>query len=344
MASITYRGEYQWRARIRRSGYPEQTKTFFTKADAEGWVREVEGKMDRGVFVDKSLLEKTTLFDLLNRYEKEITPKKKGVIQEKSKIKILKESYLSGTSIGNIHAVDIVEYRDARLKEVEPATVGREMNLLSHVFNIARSEWGLRGLENPVQGVRRPKLPKGRNRRIESVEELKRIIAATESQTLKVLIPLAIETAMRRSEMVSIKAVDVNLSKCTITLHDSKNGERRTVPLSSRAVALLRTHKPLENGEMFGMRPDSATQAFSRAVKRARKIYEEECKAEGKSPDKNFLTNLRLHDMRHEAASRLFENTDLREFEIMSITGHKDSRQLKRYTHLRATDLAKKLG
>lgn len=344
MATITYRGEYQWLARIRRSGYPEQTKTFFTKVDAEAWVREVEGKMDRGVFVDKSVLEKTTLSDLLTRYEKEITPKKKGVVQEKSKIKILKESYLSRTSIANIYAVDIVEYRDTRLKKVGPATVGREMNLLSHVFNIARSEWGLRGLENPVQGVRRPKLPKGRNRRIESVEELDRIIAATESSTLKVLIPLAIETAMRREEMVSIKTVDVNLTKCTITLHDSKNGERRTVPLSSRAVALLQAHKPLGNGEMFGMRPDSATQAFSRAVKRARKIYEEECKEGGKSPDKHFLTNLRLHDMRHEAASRLFENTDLREFEIMSITGHKDSRQLKRYTHLRATDLAKKLG
>ena len=99
MATITNRGPYQWRAKIRRAGYPEQSKTFETKADAEAWVRDIEGKMDRGIFIDRSALEKTKLFDILDRYEEEITPPKKGEAQEKSKLKILKKSKLSGMSL-----------------------------------------------------------------------------------------------------------------------------------------------------------------------------------------------------------------------------------------------------
>src|SRR5690349_24825186 len=158
MAKITYRGEYQWQARIRRVGYPQQSKTFVTKAEAEAWARDIEGKMDRGIFVDTGLLEKTKFSSLLDRYEREITVHKKGAIKERSKIKALKESKLACMMIGRIQTGDIVDFRDERSKKVGPATVIKEINLLSHVFNIARSEWRMRGLENPVQGVRRPKI------------------------------------------------------------------------------------------------------------------------------------------------------------------------------------------
>jgi integrase len=137
---------------------------------------------------------------------------------------------------------------------------------------------------------------------------------------------------------------DISYDNCTIILRDTKNGETRTVPLSSRAIALLKAYTPTSEDELFGITPDAATQAFKRALDRARGRYEAECKESGKTPNPRFLVNLRLHDMRHEATSRFFENTDLREMEIMQITGHKDSRQLKRYTHLRAKDLAKRLG
>jgi integrase len=194
--------------------------------------------------------------------------------------------------------------------------------------------------------VRRPKASKGRNRRIKSWDEIGRIIEATQSPTLKVLIPLAIETAMRRSEMVNVNINDIDFDNRTIALYEgkTKNGEPRIVPLSTTAIKILRSHKPEADGLLFDIQPNTATVAFQRALKRARAIYEGECRAAGKSPDKHFLTNLRLHDLRHEATSRLFEKTNLREFEIMAITGHKDTRQLKRYTHLRAANLAKRLG
>lgn len=343
MASITQRGPYQWRARIRRAGYPEQSNTFITKVEAEAWVREIEGKMDRGIFIDRNTLEKTTLFDILDRYEKEVTPTKKGEIQEKSKLNILKKAKLSGMSLAKIQPKDIVHYRDERSKEVAAATVAREINLLSHVFNVARTEWGLPGLLNPTEGIRRPKLPQGRNRRA-PMGELERIISATQSPILRVLIPLAIETAMRRGEMVLFEWKDVDFDKRTIYLRTTKNGSARVVPLSSKAIALLKMLPKHENGKVFNVRADTLTQAFSRSLKRARRLYEEECVEKNIPIDPEFLTGLRLHDMRHEATSRLVEDKNLEMIEVMAVTGHKDVRSTLRYTHLKAQQLAEKLG
>lgn len=342
LATISQRGPYQWRARIRRAGYPEQSETFITKADAEAWVREIEGKMDRGIFIDRNALEKTTLFDILDRYEKEITPTKRGEVQEKSKIRILKKSKLSGMSLAVIQTKDIVAYRNERIKEVGAATVGREINLLSNVFNVARTEWALPGLSNPAQGIRRPKLPQGRNRRA-SIDELDRIIAETQSPILKTLIPLAVETAMRRGEMTLFEWRDVDFDKRTIYLRMTKNGSARAVPLSTAAMALLEA-LPRTDGKVFSVRADSLTQAFSRSLQRARKEYEKECAEQGIPADPEFLTGLRLHDMRHEATSRLFEDKELQMAEVMAVTGHKDTRSMLRYTHLKAHQLAKKLG
>jgi integrase len=344
MAKITRRGEYQWQARIRRVGYPEQSKTFTTKAEAESWVRDIEGRIDRGIFIDTNLLEKTKLSELLDRYGREITIHKKGATQERSKIKTLMESKLGSMRIGRIQASDIVDFREERSKKVGPATVIKEINLLSNVFNIARSEWGIRGLENPVQGVRRPKSPKGRRRRLHSDDEMQRIIDATESPTLKVLIPLAVETAMRRGEMMSVEWKDINFAKQTIELMDSKTGPSRTVPLSKRALDLLRSIPRGPNEKLFQVKPNAVTLAFIRARKRARGIYEAECKENGIEVDDEFLMNLRLHDMRREATSRLLEDKKLEIIEVMSVTGHKDARMLDLYTKLRAERIAKKLG
>lgn len=344
MAKITYRGEYQWQARIRRVGYPQQSKTFTTKSAAEAWARDIEGKIDRGTFIDTGLLEKTKFSDILDRYEREITVQKKGAIKERSKIKALRESKLACMMIGRIHAGDIVDFRDERCRKVGPATVIKEMNLLSHVFNIARSEWRMRGLENPVQGVRRPKSPKGRKRRLHSDDEIQRIIDATQSPTLKVLIPLAIETAMRRGEMMSVEWKDIDFEKQTIELGDTKTGMSRTVPLSKRALELLRLLPSELDGKLFGVKPNAVTLAFSRARNRARKLYETECAERGVEVDNQFLTNLRLHDMRREATSRFLEDKKLEIIEVMSITGHKDIRMLDLYTKLRAERIAKKLS
>ena len=342
MANIEFKGEFQWQARIRRKGYPEQSKTFERQIDAQQWARKIESEMDAGSFIDRKPLEKKTLGDLLKQYGEEITPHKKGADKEQSKIKVLLRNKIAKMSLNNIEAADIVDFRNARVLEVSGGTVTKEMNLISHVFTIAKSEWRLRGLNNPVEGVRRPKATKGRVRRLEDAQEMELIIVATESPTLGAFIRIAVETAMRRSEMTGIKWRNVNLIRQTIDLIDTKNGEDRTVPLSLKAVDTIK-HIPRTTDMLFNVKPASMTQAFTRAVKRARKTYEIKCKEDGVICNSEYLTNLHLHDMRHEATSRLFETGEFNAMEVSEITGHKGMNMLKRYTHLDAHRLAKKL-
>jgi len=95
-------------------------------------------------------------------------------------------------------------------------------------------------------------------------------------------------------------------------------------------------------GRVFGIRRDAVTKAFERAVARARRLYVEECKRAKRRPEGNFLTDLRFHDSRHEATSRLASIFPMHE--RTKITGHKDPRMLMRYSHPRAEDLAKRLA
>jgi len=90
------------------------------------------------------------------------------------------------------------------------------------------------------------------------------------------------------------------------------------------------------------MEPDSITQAFIRALTRARTTYEKECEEKGTEPDPGFLVDLTFHDLRHEATSRLFEK-GLNPMQVAVITGHKTLQMLKRYFHLKAEDLAEML-
>lgn len=353
MATITKRDDYQWQAKIRRRGYPAQSKTFETRADAEAWARDIESKMDRGVFVDRSELEKTVFKTLIERYREEVTPTKKGARKELSKLKILEASKLATMSLANIRPGDVVDYRNERVKKVSAATVIKEINLLSGIFNTAISEWKMSGLTNPVEGVRRLPIgmppPKPRDRRLldltfDGKTELDWILEATQSQVLKSILPLAVESAMRRGEMVSFKPEDVSLHRQTVRLNETKNGDARVVPLSRAAVEVLRGLPESDKGGVFGVVPDSVTQAFSRALKRARAAYERWCAESGHHAHPKFLKNLRLHDLRHEGTSRLFEDKGLNVPEVSTITGHKDLRSLKRYTHLNAEKLAKRLG
>ena len=91
-----------WRAIIRRKGYPVQTKTFDSKADAETWAGIIESEMRRGVFVDRTEAEQTTLSDALDRYEREVTPRKKGAKQEKLRIRAWKRDDLAQRSLASI--------------------------------------------------------------------------------------------------------------------------------------------------------------------------------------------------------------------------------------------------
>lgn len=347
MAAIRKRGDYQWQAEVRRKGYPSQRRTFESKSDAEKWAAVVESEIARNVFRPHGEAEKTTLDECLKRYLVEVTPLKKGAGPklEEGKIRIIRaDAQLCAKPMSAVRGLDVASYRDKRLKSVGPATVIKELNIISHLFNTAIKEWGMESLVNPVVAVRKPKTPRGRERRL-MPGELDAILSATESPELPAIVQLELETAMRRSEIVGLVWKNINLNKKVLILPDTKNGEARAVPLSSQAVALLETLPRRLSGRVFGMTPNAVTHAFVRACKRARAVYEKECiEILGRTPDKSFLSDLRLHDLRHEATSRFFESGKLDMMEVASITGHKTLSMLKRYTHLRAEDLAKKLG
>lgn len=342
MATIRKRGDLQWEVRVRHKGHPTQSKTFATKAEAEGWAAVIESEMARGVFISRTEAERLTLADCLHRYLAEITPNKRGSTSEASRIGTLLQHPLSHAYMAAIRSTDLARYRDDRLRDVSSATVTRELTILSHVFNVARREWGMESLVNPVAAIRKPPQPRGRDRRLHE-GELERLLAASHSNELQSAVLLALETAMRRSELMGLIWRRINLKTGVIHLDETKNGESRFVPLSSTAIRVLEGLPRRLDGRVFGLTAESLSQAFERARDRAREAYLAECKVKGQKPAPDFLVDLRLHDLRHEATSRFFEK-GLNLMESATITGHKDLRMLKRYTHLRAEDLAKKLG
>lgn len=366
MAAIRKRGELQWQARVRRKGYPDQVKTLETRAEAEAWARQLESEIDRGIFVSRAEAEATSLHDLLARYEREIVPSKRGEVQERSVIRAWQATDLARRPVASVRGADVAKLRDDWTKTLKPATVLRRLAVLSHLFNMARKEWGMESLSNPVELVRKPQPNNARSRRIASSEELsgratddgelERVIAASGSSVLPAIIRLAVETAMRRGEIVALRWEHIDSRRQVAHLPVTKNGSSRDVPLSSRAVSVLQELKQaaearaagaakvayLLSGPVFRIRTDAVTRAFERAVDRARNAYLDECKESKRQPDAKYLVDLRFHDLRHEATSRLASVYQLHE--LTKVTGHKDPRMLMRYYHPKAEELAKRLG
>lgn len=325
MAYYEKRGD-AWRAQIRRKGYPTLSATFDTKAEAQRWAAEIEGDMSRSRFVDTREAESTTLADALDRYLNEVSKTKKGEKQEKVRAAKWKDSEYGKKSLAALRSSDMAAYRDSELKKGKStATVRLDLALISHLYTVASKDWGIEGLKNPCQSIRMPKGSKQRERRPTS-KELQAIYkhAGEMNAELRVIIELAVETAMRRSELVMLRKDQIRGR--VAFLEDTKNGERRSVPLSSRAVELLEgLPTPIDGGRFFHLKADSVSNYFPIICEKA------------------GIKDLRLHDMRHEATSRLFER-GLSLMEVASITGHKTLAMLKRYTHLCPNDLAEKLG
>lgn len=338
MATISKRAT-GYQAQVRRKGFPAISKAFASKRDAESWARQIESEMDRGAYLDRSEAERTTFGDLLDRYAKEVTPFKKSAASEGQRIKrFLREDRLVYYKTTALSGKLIAEWRDKRLLVVSGSTVNRELNLISHVINTARKEWGIH-ITNPVELIRRPKENRGRERRL-SADEEKRLLAELEltcrSETgaytaggthnpwIKPIVVFAIETGMRRGEILSLTWDRVDLKKRVTRLVDSKNGEGRSVPLTLKATALLAALPRSIDGRVFATTNDAVKLAFVRAVERAK------------------IANLHFHDLRHEAVSRLFEK-GLNVMEVASVSGHKTLQMLKRYTHLSSEKLLLKI-
>ncbi|WP_250439856.1 site-specific integrase [Caballeronia sp. AZ1_KS37] len=339
MPTITHRPtnaeSKRWQAKIRRKGFPSQTQSFATKADAEAWARKIEAEYDKGHTIDQRDARELILGDALRRYLREVTPLHKGAATESYRIKQLLKHPICQYSLANLTRTAVTAYRDHRVKSVSGSTARKEMQIMALVVDHACRDWGVYLAENPLRKVRLPKENKSRERRLNPGEESRLLIECQAARAPYLLhaVIVAIETGMRQSEMLGLTWERIDFNKRVARLPETKNGEGRAVPLTHRACAALQA---MRNVRLYAWTQHCTEGPFSwvdatvirHAFMRAR--------------DKAGMRDLRFHDLRHEATSRLFEK-GLNTMEVASITGHKTLSMLRRYSHLSMDHLLAKL-
>ena len=322
MATLRKRGD-TWHVQVRRSGQ-SRTRSFTHKTDAEVWARKTERAIDTDELRGTSdRLNNITLGDLLKRYRDEVIPQKRsaGAIEHYI-IRRYLQHQMAGMTLANFDASAVSRYKHLRLGEVKGSTLVRELGVLRHCFEVARKEWGIPIKTNPVSEITMPSQGKPRNRRVTKAE-LSALRLACSHPILWPIITIAIETAMRRGEIVAMQWDHINWDKGTLDIPDTKNGYPRTIPLTPRAIEVL-TSLPQTDTSVMVITGNAIRLAWERLKKKA------------------GVTDLRFHDLRHEAISRFFEMS-LSVPEVALISGHRDPRMLFRYTHLRAEEVGKKL-
>lgn len=328
MASFRKRGD-NWQVQIRREDHPPLSKSFKLKSDAERWVRTIESAIDRGELVSASNTSSTiiTLADLMIRYRDQITSRKRGAEVETIRINKFLRHSLCSTKLKHISPPLVAQYRDERLQVVSGETVRRDLSILSHAFSVAMREWGLPIIVNPVTRIDKPKSAKGRDYRVTKDALNKLLIGCSKGRNkeLQFVISLAMHTAMRRGELLSMRWEHIDFNQETLSIPKAKNGYSRVIPLCCEALSILITLGPKEGGYIFTMSANALRLSWERLRKRV------------------DLQELHFHDLRHEAISRFFE-MGLSLPEVALISGHREPRMLMRYTHLRAEDIVKKLS
>ena len=320
----------KWQVQVRRQDKQSCSKTFILKSDAEQWARQQEINFDR----DGSANAKPDILfgALLNRYLDQISPRKKGFYFERSRIMSVLRHKISANKLSQLRPDLLASYKDERLQKVKPSTVRREFTILSHVLEMAINEWGYNLSTNPIVTVKRPKEGSARSRRLtpDELDCLSREISKCSNVHMAHAFRFAIATAMRRGEILSLTWGNIDLDARTALLEHTKNGDRRVVPLSPDAIRVLHERK-MEGGG--GVPPGGAV--FPISANALRLAWERAKKRAG-------VTDLRFHDLRHEAITRFFE-MGLSVPEVALISGHKDARMLFRYTHLKPEAVAEKL-
>ena len=327
MATLRKRSNGHWQARVRKANQ-SITKTFINKVDAERWAKQIEVEIQKGSYTNLMLAERTTFAEIIERYITEVLPTMRGGKADYIRLKALARRPIAKLNMVSLTPQKIAQHRDERLKEIAPATVIRELSYFSSIITYARKEWGI-NINNPVSLVSKPKNPQGRSRILDATETnaLFEALKPTGRRSIWMLplVKLALETAMRRSELLGLRWEHIDLERRTIFLQLTKNGTSRTVPLSSHAIQILTDMPRNLDGRVFPVTHEVVSQAFNRARRQAR------------------VQDVRFHDLRHMAITRLAEKLP-NLIELSAVSGHKSLAMLKRYYHPNAAELARKLG
>lgn len=333
MATIRKRGELQWEAQVRRKGYPPQSKTFNTRADADLWAATTESEMGRGVFIDRSDAERNTVAEIIDRFTAEFAPHHYKVRGDKKEAWRYQCGHLKNElgkfSLAALDQKLVAQYRDKRISVVGGSTVRKELFMLSKILKFAETECAItlpRG--NPVGKIRKPSESKPRDRRLNDEEWSNLSMECQKSRNtyLWPAVQLAVESGMRQGELLGLTWKNIDKKRSIAFLKDTKNGEERAVPFSPAALAVLDTLPVSIRGKVIPVERMTLFHVFRAACVRA------------------GIKDFTWHDLRHEALSRLAERGDMTVLELAAVSGHKTLQMLKRYTHLQAEKLAAKLA
>ena len=324
MASFRLRNN-RWQARVQRKGQKDLAKSFLNKSDAIQWARSIEIEIDRGTYINTDYAQKTLFKEILQKYLDDVVPYMRSADNQSIRVRKLMKHPIAEVNMAHLSPKHLADYRDERLKVIKPNTVIRELAVLSSIINHARREWSL-NIVNPVTMIKKPSSPQGRDR-ILNDEELGRLLIQLEkiSPWYKPLVEFALETAMRRGELMSLLWVNVNFDKSVAFLPLTKNGDSRYVPLSTKAIKILKLLPRDIDGRVFPLNKGTVSILFLRAARRAK------------------VEDIHFHDLRHMALTKLSDKfTNI--LELASISGHRELKMLQRYVHIKAEDLVQKLG
>lgn len=327
MASIRNRNG-KWQVRITRQGYPAVTKTFNTKSHAERWARLIEREFDSNDYQNANKARHIKYKDVIERYLHEITYHSKSVKEDSYRLKAMMRHWIGSLKLSELNQFNVIKYRDERLKVVSNSSVIRELAYISSIINHARKEWGFK-VENPIPLVKKPPSTPGRNR-ILSAEELERLFKASLPRVkngnvlIFPILQIALETAMRRSEILGLTWDCINFERRIAFLKDTKNGSPRVVPLSLKAIEILKSLPRHSHNKVFPINPPNLSARFDRIRRDAN------------------LIDFHFHDLRHMAITRMSKKLP-NVIELSSVSGHKSLKMLQRYYHPDAEELARKL-
>lgn len=326
-------GTKYYRVQVRVKGYPSTSACFDRITDAKNWAQKTEYEMKSGIHFGDLSTRRMSLSELIDRYICNYLPTKE--VTEKSKLAQIHRLYWWKQEIGNVQVKHIKpslltqckeklsKVSNGRGKKYSPDTVNYYLGSLSHVFTVACNEWELIP-SNPMLKVKKAKKPRGRVRYLCEMEIEKLLAACMESQNphLYTIVILALSTGARKSEILTLTRKQVSTKNRRIILEDTKNGERRQLPLQGKALEVMKEHMKiasLETPLLFpGKVPSKPTEikrAWQYALTRAR------------------IEDFRFHDLRHTAASYLAMN-GARLMDIAEILGHKTLAMVKKYAHL----------
>ena len=326
---IDSKGKKSYRVKVRMKGFPIESATFNRLTDARKWASKIENDMRERRYFRYSEATRHTVGEMIDKYTNEVLPSKNARFQEERKyqLKFWKKN-IGDYTLADANPAVIAEARDTLRnkptkcdRQRSAGSVNRYMAALSGVYSLAVREW-MWLEDNPMRKVTKLTEPRGRDRFLTDDERTKLLKACLESEEplLYPLVVLALSTGARQGELLNLRWSEVDFEQGQIRLLETKNNERRSVPLVGKARELLEELSrvrlidndlvfPFENGKQ-GLRTP-----WEKTVEAAK------------------IEDFRFHDLRHSAASALAMNGATLA-DIAEVLGHKTLQMVKRYAHL----------